>query len=324
VPRIRPELSFATPRKLPRAKELKGRVAVLDVAFASEASGGGFDKVTRPLIEGLGTRLAVWVDHHDHLLHAQYAVDPRFVLSTKKEHGACPEMITPELVARVGDVDTIVCHVDFDGLCSAAKWMRDGAEPYPGADDDARAVDTRIGVPGPIATRIDRAIRARNRDQALLGLIVRHLASGLSDRSLWSEIDKAGSELAVSEDEARRLAGGYVHLDLEAARRPPYCRDIALLDLRATPAATGEVPTRPRYDRTLLLLLGQERARCAVLVDGETMTLAAPFDSGANFLELLGLSGGMPTLVSVNASRLGEVLEKIGVSDADRRRFVTS
>lgn len=335
MPRIRPELSFATPRKLPRAKELKGRVAVLDVAFASEASGGGFDKVTRPLIDGLGARLAMWVDHHDHLLHAQYAVDPRFVLSTKQEHGACPEMITPELVARIGDVDTIVCHVDFDGLCSAAKWMRDGVEPYPGADDDARAVDTRIGVPGPIATRIDRAVRARNRDQALLGLIVRHLASGLSDRSLWSEIDKAGSELAVSEDEARRLAGGYVHLDLEASRRPPYCRDIAFLDLRqpgsgSTPNEPGSGSTpiervaRPRYDRTLLLLLGQERARCAVLVDGETMTLAAPFDSGANFLELLGLSGGMPTLVSVNASRLGEVLEKIGVSDADRRRFVTS
>ncbi len=322
MPRIRPELSFATPRKLPKAKELKGRVAVLDVAFASEASGGGFDKVTRPLIDGLGARLAVWVDHHDHLLHAQYAVDPRFVLSTKQEHGACPEMITPELVARIGDVDTIVCHVDFDGLCSAAKWMRDGVEPYPGADDDARAVDTRIGVPGPLATRIDRAIRARPRDQALLGLIVRHLSSGLSDRSLWGDIDKAGSELAVSEDEARRLASGYVHLDLAAGRRPSYCRDIAFLDLRSSAPPEGEA--RPRYDRTLLLLLGQERARCAVLVDGETMTLAAPFDSGANFLELLGLSGGMPTLVSVNASRLGEVLEKIGVADADRRRFVTA
>ncbi len=318
MPRIRPELSFATPRKLPRARELKGRVAVLDVAFASEASGGGFAKVTQPLIDGLGSRLAIWVDHHDHLLHARYAEDRRFVLSTKQEHGACPEMITPELVARVGDVDTIVCHVDFDGLCSAAKWIRDGVEPYPGADDDARAVDTRIGVPGPIATRIDRAIRARTRDQALIGLIVRHLANGVSDPSLWGEIDKAGAELAVSEEEARRLAQGYVHLDLDAARRPAFCRDLALLDLRQQVPAEG----RPRYDRTLLLLLGQERARCAVLVDNETMTLAAPFDSGANFLELLGLSGGMPTLVSVHANRLGEALGKLGVTDADVRRFV--
>ena len=284
----------------------------------------GFAKVTQPLIDGLGSRLAVWVDHHDHLLHARYAEDPRFVLSTKQEHGACPEMITPELVARIGDVDTIVCHVDFDGLCSAAKWMRDGVEPYPGADDDARAVDTRIGVPGPVATRIDRAIRARSRDQALLGLIVRHLSSGLSDPSLWTEIDKAGAELAASEDEARRLAQGYVILGLEAARRPPWSRTVALLDLRNAAPAAGGTSGKPRYDRTSLLLLGQERASCAVLVDNETLTFAAPFDSGANFLALLGLSGGMPTLVSVHANRLAEALGKLGVSDADVRRFVSA
>lgn len=311
---LRPDLAFATPRKLPKAKDLRGRVAVVDVAFASEASGGGFAKVTKPLIDGLGARLAAWVDHHDHLLHAEYSRDPRFVLATKQQHGACPEMITPELVARVGPVDTIVCHVDFDGLCSAAKWMREGVEPYEGADADARAVDTRIGVPGPVAVRIDRAIRARVRDQALLGIIVRHLASGLADASLWFEIDRAGAELAVSEDEARKLARGYTVVTPEAARRPPFCTSVAVLDLR------GQAPGR--YDRTLLLLLGQERARCALLVDNETLTLAAPFDSGANFLDLLGLSGGMPTLVSVSASRLREALDALGVADSDARRFV--
>ena len=66
------ELAFATPRKLPRATELRGRVVVVDVAFASEASGGGFEKVTKPFIDGLGSRLAAWVDHHDHVLHAIY------------------------------------------------------------------------------------------------------------------------------------------------------------------------------------------------------------------------------------------------------------
>src|SRR5579862_2003253 len=201
--RARPELAFATPRKLPRARELRGRVVVLDVAFASEASGGGFEKITRPLIEGLGSRLAAWVDHHDHALHAHYASDPRFVLTTKAEHGACPEMVTAELVGRVGPVDTIVCHTDFDGLCSAAKWMRDGQEPYPGADDDARAVDTRIGTPSPTAQRIDRAIRAHPRDHALFGLIVRHLTDGLADAALWSPIDTAAEGFAASEDAAR-------------------------------------------------------------------------------------------------------------------------
>ena len=143
----RAELSFASPRKLPRARDLKGRVVVLDVAFASDAASGGFDKITLPFIEQLGPRLAGWVDHHDHVMHAHYKDDPRFVLATKAEHGACPEMITEELVARVGIVDTIVCHTDFDGLVSAAKWMRAGVEPYPGCDDDARAIDTRLGTP---------------------------------------------------------------------------------------------------------------------------------------------------------------------------------
>ena len=120
----RPELAFASPRKLPRASELRGRVVVLDVAFASDAASGGFEKITLPFIDQLGPRHAGWVDHHDHVMHAQYKGDPRFVLSTKAEHGACPEMVTPEVIARIGHVDTIVCHTDFDGLCSAAKWVK--------------------------------------------------------------------------------------------------------------------------------------------------------------------------------------------------------
>ena len=155
-----PTLAFGTPRKLPRPRDLKGRVAVLDIAFAAGAGGASFEKTTLPFISGLGDRLAVWVDHHDHVLHANYAADSRFVLATKAEHGACPEMVTPELVARIGQVDTVCCHTDFDGLVSAAKWMRGGVEPYPGCDDDARAIDTRMGTPSAVADRIDRALQS--------------------------------------------------------------------------------------------------------------------------------------------------------------------
>lgn len=300
---IRAELAFATPRKLPKPSSLTGRVVVVDVAFASEASGGGFEKITKPFIEGLGSRLAAWVDHHDHALHAQYKQDERFVLSTKAEHGACPEMVTPELCARVGKVDTIVCHTDFDGLCSAAKWLREGLEPYPGADDDARAIDTRLGVPSPTARRFDRAIRARGRDLALLGLVVRHLANGLADDSLWLDIDAAGAELDVVERATSELARGYRKI---AIAKPALqrCTSIAFLDV---------TDRRIRYDKTMLLLLGQERASIAVLLDGDTLTFAAPFDSGLNFLDLLGLSGGMPTLVSVQKDRLDDALTKLGV-----------
>jgi hypothetical protein len=302
----RPELAFASPRKLPKPKELAGRVVVLDVAFASEASGGGFEKITRPFIEQLGPRLVAWVDHHDHVLHERYRQDPRFVLATKAEHGACPEMITPEIVARAGEVDTIVCHTDFDGLCSAAKWMRGGREPYPGADDDARAIDTRIGTPSPTAVRFDRALRARPRDFALFGLIVRHLAGGLEDPSLWQSIDEAARELDASERCAREIAAGYALLETPRGR-------VAFVDASAR---------HGRYDKTLLLLMGQERARVAVVLDGDNVTLAAAFDSGENFLSLLGLSGGMPTLVSVGRSRLAEALRLLGVSEADLQRVI--
>jgi hypothetical protein len=307
---IRAELAFATPRKLPKATAVKGRVVVLDVAFASEASGGGFEKITKPFIIGLGARLAAWVDHHDHAQHAEYKKDPRFVLATKAEHGACPEMVTPDLVARTGLVDTIVCHTDFDGLCSAAKWMREGVECFPGSDDDARAIDTRLGTPSPTARRFDRAIRARPRDTGLLGIIVRHLASGLSDESLWTPIDAAGGELDAVEKTTSELARGYRKLEVPK-EIVKGCTSVAFVDV------TGRPNPAKRYDNTQILLAGQERASVALLVDQDTMTLAAPFDSGINFLELLGLSGGMPTLVSVGKDRLAEALAKLGVRNDD-------
>ncbi len=307
---IRAELAFATPRKLPKPGSVNGRVVVLDVAFASEASGGGFEKITKPFIDGLGPRLAAWVDHHDHALHERYRSDPRFVLATKQEHGACPEMVSPELVARAGRIDTIVCHTDFDGLCSAAKWMREGIECYPGADDDARAIDTRLGTPSAIARRFDRAIRARPRDTGLLGIIVRHLATGLADDSLWTPIDTAGAELEAVEKTTFELARGYRKLDLPR-EVVAGCTSIAFVDV------TGRTSPAKRYDKTQLLLLGQERAAVALLVDQDTLTLAAPFDSGIDFLSLLGLSGGMPTLVSVGKDRLPEALTRLGVPKSE-------
>jgi len=268
---------------------------VLDIAFAATVGTSvSFESITQPFLTGLGDRLAAWVDHHDHEKHAQFEGDPRFVLSTKAEHGACPEMISEELVARVGLIDTIVCHTDFDGLASAAKWMRKGIEPYPGCDDDARAIDTRLGTPSPVATRFDRALRARPRDEGLFGLIVRHMATGLKDESLWLPIDKAAEDLIPIERETRRAAERY-------RRLPP---GVAYLEQGA------EVT---RIDKTLLLLLGQEREPVSVVVDRDNVSVAARFDSGLNFVNLLKLGGGMPTRVSVPRPRLGEVLRALGV-----------
>ena len=298
-------LAFASPRKLPKPRELRGNVVVLDIAFASEAGGQSFETTTLRFINALGPRLVAWVDHHDSTHHARFAGDPRFVLSTKAEHGACPEMVTPALIAKVGHVDTIVCHVDFDGLASGAKWIRGGIEPYPGCDADARAIDTRIGVPGPIAVRIDRALRGRPRDQALFGLIVRHLAAGLDDKSLWVPIDAASAELAGIETETRRLAHRYQRLE----------PGVVILD-----ASRRDGP----YDKTLLLLIGQERARISAVIDGESVTFAAGFESGVNFLELFNISGGMPTRLSIQRSKLEPSLCALGVSPDAARRYVSS
>jgi hypothetical protein len=296
------EVYFATPRKLPKARELQGRVAVLDIAFAGASPTAGFEQITLPLINGLGERLRAWVDHHDHEEHARFASDPRFVLATKAQHGACPEMITPELVARLGPVDTVVCHTDFDGLCSAAKWLRNGVEPYPGCDQDAYAIDTRLGTPGELAERIDRALRARPRDKGLFGVVVRHLTQGLQDASLWQPIDEAAAELIPVERETLRAAADYQRIEPE----------LAIVDI-----SQGY----QRVDKTLLLLHGQQRAKISVVLDSESISVAAPFDSGLNFLTLFGLTGGMPTRVSLPRTKLLQVLQALGVKPHDASRF---
>ena len=292
-----PRFAFLTPRTLPPADKLAGRVAVLDVAFASDVGGVSFDKTTLPFIKGLGSRLAAWVDHHDHERHRDYAGDPRFVLSTKAEHGACPEMVTPEVVRAAGPVDTVAIHLDLDGLYSGAKWVLGGVEPYEGADADARAVDTRRGEPGPIATRIDRALRARFRDETLKNQVMQYLVARTKAPVLWEEIEAAAREIDTRLDESRRLAqryrvdGGIAYV--EAGGRP--------------------------YDKTELLLLGQERAPVAVVRDSGSLTIAADFESGFDFVRLFALGGGMPTRVTVPEARHAEVLEKLAAEVARMR-----
>jgi hypothetical protein len=289
-----PLLAYGTPRKLPKPKALPGRVVVLDIAFAAQGAGGAsFERTTKPFIDGLGERLAVWVDHHDHAKHALYAGDPRFVLSTKAEHGACPEMVTKALVEGAGKIDTVCCHTDFDGLCAAAKWIRGGEEPYPGADADARAIDTRMGTPSELAETIDRALRGKPTDEGLRGLIVRFLAEGANDKGLFGAIEESAHVFRGHEDEARRLSGEY--------------------ELYGEVALVNASDARAHYDKTLLLLLGQERATISVVYDRTTVTAAARFDSGVDLLAKLGLEGGMPTRVSVPVTKLDFVLGRLGV-----------
>jgi hypothetical protein len=289
--RTMPVLAFSTPRSLPDARSLEGRVVVLDIAFAAAGLGTPFESVTGKFLDEIGDRLAAWIDHHDHELQARFKDDPRFVLATKAEHGACPEMITPELVQRVGPIDTIVAHMDLDGLYAAAKWILGGHEPYPGADVDAHKVDTRIGEPSPTARLIDQALRARWRDAALKHRVVRWLVGGLKDREHRAVIAEAAEQFTRSHAETERLVGKY--------------------RLRGRVAFVDARRTRGPYDKTELLLAGQRRAPIAMVQDSGMITIAAAYDSGWDFVALLGLGGGMPTRVSVPEGRLEESLRVI-------------
>ena len=288
-----PQLWFASPRVLPRAEKLTGRVVVLDIAFAATVGTSvSFDLVTKPFLVGLGDRLAAWVDHHDHEKHADFAGDSRFVLSTKAEHGACPEMVTEELVRQTGPIDCVCTHVDLDGIYAAAKWILGGKQPYAGSDDDARAVDTRIGTPGPIAMRIDRALRAKFRDDQLKRSVVQFLVGGMHKGTAH---DQVIAEAAV-----------------EFERRDAKTQELAKhFTLRGRVAVVDAAGKAGQFDKTDLLLIGQTKAPVAIVRDSGMVTIAAAFGSGWDFVAMFALGGGMPTRITIPETTLDEVIAKI-------------
>jgi hypothetical protein len=288
-----PQIWFASPRVLPRAEKLQGRVVVLDIAFAATVGTSvSFELVTKPFLDGLGARLAAWVDHHDHEKHAQFKGDPRFVLSTKAEHGACPEMVTEDLVRQTGPIDCICTHVDLDGIYAAAKWILGGKEPYAGADDDARAVDTRIGTPGPIAMRIDRALRAKFRDDQLKRSVVQFLVGGMTKGSTHDHvIAEAATEFERRDAKTQELAKRFT--------------------LRGRVAVVDTAGSAGQFDKTDLLLLGQAKAPVSMVRDSGMLTIAAAFGSGWDFVAMFELGGGMPTRVTIPEVSLDAAIQKI-------------
>jgi len=287
-----PLLAFASPRMLPRAEKLEGRVVVLDIAFAATVGTTvSFDLTTKPFLDALGDRLAAWVDHHDHERHVEFANDPRFVLATKAQHGACPEMVTPELVRQTGPIDSIMTHVDLDGLYAAAKWILGGIEPYRGADEDARAVDTRIGTPGPIAKRIDHALRAKFRDDQLKRAVVQFLVAGMKPGVHDDVIAEAAVEYARRDARTQELGARYT--------------------VRGRVAVVDTAGSSGQFDKTELLLIGQTRAPVSIVRDSGMLTIAASFDSGWDFVTMFELGGGMPTRVTIPEQKLDTVVAKI-------------
>jgi hypothetical protein len=222
------------------------------------------------------------------------------LLATKAQHGACPEMVTPELVRTTGPVDCILMHVDLDGLYSGAKWILGGEEPYRGADADARAVDTRIGTPGPAATRIDRALRAKFRDDQLKRSVIQFLVGGMKPGVHDDVIREAAAEFELRDGRTQELAKQYT--------------------IRGRVAVVDTAGAQGQFDKTDLLLAGQAKAAVSIVRDSGMLTIAAPFESGWDFVALFELGGGMPTRITIPEQKLDTVIAKINDAPAPTPR----
>ena len=271
------------PRHLP--KPPAGRAVVVDVAFAAA---GQWRSKTRPFLQGLGDRLALFVDHHEHKeAWAHYADDPRFLLVPNKIAHACPELVTPELVSRAGVVDVVVAHHDFDGLLSAVKFLRDGVPPWTEADEDARAVDSpgRGHALSPFGERIAHAM-----DESAVSL-PREGALAFNDRLVKALT--GGRDLGlVLDEEVDGLA--------KAAREAEHAaRDIVEKRGRLEAPGVFVVRVNQKQDNRMrrnLLVLAEEHAAIGALWEpdpaGGAWLTAATFNQTLDLEYVAGFEGG--------------------------------
>ena len=270
-----PKLTFVfSPARLPDAPK-RGRILLVDIAFAYDTE---FDQVTRPFIEKLGPRLAGWIDHHDHPAWIDYEQKAHFVLVSKQEAPACPQLVTPELLSRLGRVDHLWAHADFDGLMTAAKVLNEGAAPYPEADEDARSID-HPGQGHPCSERgrrlalaLDQAYARSEGLQTLMHEIVDSLLEDREPDALAERIDALAAERRAHEQRLAPL------LD-QAERVHPE-----VLVLRSPRGLT-------KPDKKYLLRELETRARVGVLVEGGWSTAATFFDYGPDGLDLGRIPG---------------------------------
>ena len=261
------------------ATSIEGKVAVLDIAFSNGTTNTGL------FIESLGTKLVKWVDHHPHNDWVEFVDDPRFNLYTRDIAPACAVVVTPDVFS---EVDTIVTHGDFDGIMSAAKYILGGHEPYEGADRDAIAADSRTGELSSRGRRYEEALKSDVRNDNIRYAIVTELTTGVHDPS----IDEAQRKYIEIRKNTERLAGCYESKGL-----------VNFID----------VSSESSFDLTQLAIFGQADGKAAVVLysaDGD-VRLKVSGDVSWDFVSLFGLSGGMKNVVSLDAARLDEAIEKI-------------
>lgn len=309
VPVPLPAVVFAGPNRLPDPSVLGASVAVLDISFALPVVPPEFplrdvrtqrwlqkqfEDTTLSFITTLGSRLRLWVDHHDHAGWPLFQEDARFLLVPAAQAPACALLVDEDLLARleVDRVDTLVCHGDADGVLSAARFLRGGAWPYADGESDAIAADTRRGVLSQTGTTLDRALKARS-DDAIRHAALRWLVAG--DTGGLSEVQEAAADYARRAADLRRLAANY--------RDVGSCRIVDIRDAE-----------RP-CDLTALLqeLQGDDRVGVVIHPRGTGNELAVGCRApGVHLPRLLGLGGGSPGRVALAEGHLGELIDAVG------------
>ena len=123
---------------------------------------------------------------------------------------------------------------------------------------------------------MDRALRARFRDAALKRSVVLWLVGGMPHGALQDAIDEAAAEFEPS-------AAGH-----RASWRGASC---CAVGSRTSTSGTDRAP----FDKTELLLRGQELAEVAAVRDSGTVTFAAPVRIGLGLPQAVSAStGGCP------------------------------
>lgn len=268
---------MAKPQELPGPPE-RGRLALVDLAFAN---GAAYARITEPFIHALGPRLAIWVDHHDHDAWRDYEGDPRFVLVPKTKARACPELVTPEVVARAQPVEHLWAHADFDGLVAAATFLRGGHPPYPEAEEDARWADApghgfTVSPRGRrLALALDEASVTMKSAKAfdLLFQVVRALVEDTEPVHLSTQLDRLVDGLLLRQARLREQ-----YLDHTVRPHP----EVLLLELGKS---------MERADKKFLLREMEERADVAIVSERGHMTVATYHDEGELGFDLRRVPG---------------------------------
>jgi hypothetical protein len=274
------------PRHLPKAPP--GRTVVVDVAFAAA---GQWRSKTRPFLDALGDRLLAFVDHHEHReAWPGYVGDPRFVLVHNRIAHACPELVTPALVERLGGlsvIDDVVAHHDFDGMLSAVKLLRGGHAPWDEADEDARAVDSpgrghRLSTRGErLSLAMEEVSVARSREDALAfhTTLARALVDDAAlEPALDEEVETLARRARTAKDEAQRVVDKRGRLEADGVF-------VVRLDAK-----------QDNRMRRNLLMLAEERAAIGALYEpdpaGGAWLTAATFDERLDLEQVAGFEGG--------------------------------